>query len=245
MFFIDADVLLTKKAIEKNVTRLIHYQLSFLSIFPRQITKSFWEKLIVPIIDISLYSGLNLMLANYIHSPWLSAANGQCMIWRRNIYEQIGGHCCVKNEILEDMALIRRLKKAKIKAWTIASNGDIFCRMYHNLSDIWYGFTKNAFGLKNFGSFIYLFIGLFILSTHFLPLYYLIFFKYIELPALLLLTLFIWKILNSLFWKHSFIISVLSFPINGLIFFIFLLATTYYQIFKNLQWKGRFIYQKN
>jgi hypothetical protein len=76
-----------------------------------------------------------------------AAANGQYLLIRRIVYEQIGGHAAVKDEVLEDVALARLEKAAGYRLHF--GPGDQLCRvrMYANFRDMWQGWSKNLLPL--------------------------------------------------------------------------------------------------
>ena len=52
------------------------------------------------------------------------------MLFRRDAYEAIGGHEAVKDALLEDLALARRIDAAKAPAGVFVADGLFHCRMY-------------------------------------------------------------------------------------------------------------------
>jgi chlorobactene glucosyltransferase len=79
------------------------------------------------------------------YTPWrlFAAANGQCLAFRRRAYERIGGHDSVKAEVLEDVALSRRVKAHGLRLWMVDGAGLINCRMYTDWPSVRDGFAKN------------------------------------------------------------------------------------------------------
>jgi hypothetical protein len=71
-----------------------------------------------------------------------AAANGQFILIRRELYEAVGGHKCVSNKILEDLALAQILKASDHKIWFRYGGGIVRTRMYRNFSAMWEGWTK-------------------------------------------------------------------------------------------------------
>ena len=83
--------------------------------FPEQKTHTFFEKLIIPVVDLFLYSFLPLWLTYYLPQPSLAAANGQWIAFRKKSYEKMGGHSQVKEQIVKDVELSRLAKKNQFK----------------------------------------------------------------------------------------------------------------------------------
>ena len=146
LLFLDADVTLAPHAI----TRLVQLagrppEVGLLSCFPNQICHSWGERLIVPMIDLILYSCAPLPLFERSLHPRFAAANGQCMLFRADAYDAIGGHEVVKREILDDIELARASKRAGYRVRVVAGRGGVQCRMYATIGEIFRGFGKNCF----------------------------------------------------------------------------------------------------
>ncbi|MEZ6242310.1 MAG: glycosyltransferase [Phycisphaerales bacterium] len=65
-------------------------------------------------------------------------ANGQFMLFRRDVYEAAGGHAGVRDELLEDIALARRVRDVGAGASMLLADGMLSCAMY----DDWAEFRK-------------------------------------------------------------------------------------------------------
>ena len=74
-----------------------------------------------------------------------AAANGQYILIRRQVYEAAGGHAAVRGEILEDVALARRVKTAGGKLIFLPGAAWVRTRMYRTFPEMWRGWTKNLF----------------------------------------------------------------------------------------------------
>jgi hypothetical protein len=62
-------------------------------------------------------------------------------------YDHIGGHAAIAGEILEDVALARRLKQAGYPIYFTAPMGIVRTRMYRSFGAMWQGWTKNLYPL--------------------------------------------------------------------------------------------------
>jgi chlorobactene glucosyltransferase len=72
-------------------------------------------------------------------------ANGQCLLFRRNAYERIGGHGSVMDSVIEDVAIAQVAKRNQLSVRVIRAEHLGSVRMYENLAAIWKGFQKNSF----------------------------------------------------------------------------------------------------
>ncbi len=167
--FTDADLRYSPRVLSHTVGWMQKYQLSMLSAFSQHRVNTLPEKLIVPLLDMFVYSYLPLWLAYLSRNPSLAAANGHWMAFTREAYARIGGHARVRNEIVEDVELMRRAKRAGETVLTLCGKGEIFARMYENLRGIWAGYSKNLFGLVRYRTVPFFALLLLLIAIHVLP----------------------------------------------------------------------------
>ena len=237
--FADADTQHGASAISRTVGWMQKWDLGMLSAFPQQITRTFSEKLIVPVIDFFVYGLLPLWMTYFSKSPAFAAANGQWIAFTADTYLKIYGHEAVKQEIVEDVELSRTAKRNEIKTMTLAGTGSVFCRMYHSPSEVWHGFTKNFYGITGHNSFIFLLIEIILLVCAVLP-FILIFLQpdSIILMAVIFLNLLIRTIL-ALRFKHPLLVSILLHPVS-ILYAAVIGFNSYYQFhWGHFQWKNR------
>jgi chlorobactene glucosyltransferase len=67
------------------------------------------------------------------------------MLFRRRVYDAIGGHAAVRTALVEDVWLSRRVKGAGHRLVVLDGDGAVSCRMYTSFASIWEGFSKNLF----------------------------------------------------------------------------------------------------
>lgn len=169
MIFIDADVRLHPDTLRMSMGSALTQKIDLLSISPAQKAATLGEKLAVPLLNWLTISFLPLTLVPKLSYTSLSAVNGQFIVFRKEAYEKIGGYSAVKNEIVEDMALGRLVKKAGYKVALYQNSGLVSCRMYTEFSQVMSGFGKNFAQL--FGSLpAFLLLTLIINIAYFLPL---------------------------------------------------------------------------
>ncbi|HAC22212.1 MAG TPA: glycosyl transferase, partial [Porphyromonadaceae bacterium] len=107
LLFLDADVRLHACAVASILDQMVKYKWTLLSAFPKQIMKTWGEKIVVPIMNIVLLSLLPLPLIRIKRFSSLSAANGQMMCFDRSVYIANQFHVLVKQEKAEDIAIAR------------------------------------------------------------------------------------------------------------------------------------------
>ncbi|MEN9927977.1 MAG: hypothetical protein RJB27_1053 [Actinomycetota bacterium] len=166
---IDADVRLTSDAINKSVTLLRTTQLDFLSPYPRQIARTFGERLIQPLLQWSWLTTVPLRFAEGSGRKSMAVANGQFFVVRRSALDSIGGYQSVKHAVIDDVFLARQLI-ATGASGTVVDGSDIAeTRMYASWREIKAGYGKSL--SKAFGSLAgAIFVSTFLFATSIAPL---------------------------------------------------------------------------
>lgn len=114
-----------------------------LTIWPTQTTVTWAERLVVPGMALAILAYLPILPVHYAPWPIFAAANGQCMAFRRAAYAAVGGHAAVRDQVVEDVALARRIKQAGLRLRMADGNRLIGCRMYDGWTAVRDGFAKN------------------------------------------------------------------------------------------------------
>jgi chlorobactene glucosyltransferase len=143
LLFSDADVIWDRQGLSAVVEMSQQQASDLLTIWPTQITRTWAERLVVPLMALVVLGYLPILLVHF--TPWriFAAANGQCLLFRRRAYERIKGHVAVHDQIVEDVALARRLKAEGFRLRMADGATLIRCRMYHNWPEVRDGFAKN------------------------------------------------------------------------------------------------------
>ncbi len=113
---------------------------------PEQETRSWWEQAVIPFVYCRLAEKFSFAEVNDPASP-AAAANGQYLLMRRDAYETLGGHRAVSGEVLEDVALARRVKQSGYGLYFAPGQGIARTRMYRSFGQMWQGWTKNLYPL--------------------------------------------------------------------------------------------------
>lgn len=155
ILFVDADVTLTKTAIENALEQCNANKLDLLSLFPNQKMVNFGEKLVVPLMHYLLLGLLPLRLVRSTKFASLAAANGQFMLFDAESYRKHNFHELIKNNVLDDVNIMRLVKSHGLRGEVLLANNQVFCRMYQSGKEAFAGFSKNLF--PGFGSNILIF----------------------------------------------------------------------------------------
>lgn len=167
--FVDADTFLSPNTLSACYTKAVETSADMFTILTFQILGSFWEKVVMPIVMTALSVGFSPRKVNDPNTRD-AIANGQFILIRRSVYDAIGGHGSVKEQIVEDKAISEQVKWNGYRL--IVANGYSVARtrMYTSLSEMWEGWTKNIYlGLSDhpslvllgaFGAFLSLIVAL-------------------------------------------------------------------------------------
>lgn len=170
LIFCDADVLTGSCAISHTVSMLQHSGAGVVTVIPYQEMQTWSEQAIVPLVmHFPTLGWVPLRLASLSLRPSLTVANGQWLAFSRPVYKAIGGHEAVRDEIVEDMALCKRVKQHGFRVVTALAFAQLSVRMYQNFSAVRAGFSKNLFGLTQFRGPIFAGVFVFYALTTVLP----------------------------------------------------------------------------
>jgi hypothetical protein len=112
------------------------------SLAPRLSCGCLVEWLVQPIMASLLGLGFPIEAANDPASPVAFAA-GPFMLFRRSAYAAIGGHRALAAEVVEDLALARRIKQGGFRLRYLLGLDALELRMYSDFASLWEGWTKN------------------------------------------------------------------------------------------------------
>ena len=146
LVFVDADVVLAPHAVAATVALLDAMQTDLLSPYPRQEAPGA-TVLVQPLLQWSWLTFLPLRLAERSRRASLSAANGQLMAVRRTAYDRAGGHAAVKGEVVEDVALLRALKRTGSTGGVCDGTALATTRMYDSWDELVDGYGKSLWTL--------------------------------------------------------------------------------------------------
>ncbi len=142
VLFVDADVRLQPATLRRALAQASVEGADLFSLAPRLSCGCLAEWLVQPIMASLLGLGFPIEAANDPASPVAFAA-GPFMLFRRSAYEAIGGHRALAAEVVEDLALARRLKQGGFRLRYLLGLDALELRMYSDFASLWEGWTKN------------------------------------------------------------------------------------------------------
>jgi len=144
LLFTDADAVHERDSAAKALEIAARSGGLLVSFSPEQQLATWYEKSLIPYV----YSRLSARFSYAeVNDPQklTAAANGQFLLIRRDVYAGVGGHASVAGEVLEDVALAKRVKSAGWPIWFGSGRGAVRVRMYRSFRAMWQGWRKNLY----------------------------------------------------------------------------------------------------
>lgn len=89
LLFTDADVRWEPGALTALVAEMTRSRADLLTVWPTQVTRTWAERLVVPLMGFVIIGYLPVLAVHYLPWPVFAAAMGQCLAFRRDAYEKI------------------------------------------------------------------------------------------------------------------------------------------------------------
>ena len=149
LLFLDADVVLDRRALSYMVTAAQKGGAGILSVLPLQVKEGFWEGLLAPFKYFHLLLFFPLYAMDWAWEAMAAYANGQCMLVERNAYKKIGGHSNASETLREgaDMAKLLKQRGGTIKL--LSGGGIARARVYGGPPDLWEGMARSLYTLAH------------------------------------------------------------------------------------------------
>ena len=147
LVFVDADVDLTPRAIASTIHQMREAGLDLLSPYPRQVAVTPAERITQPLVVWSWVTALPIRITERSHYPSMAAAIGQFLVVDARAYRISGGHTAVADMIIEDVGVLRALKRHGFKGAPADGSAVASCRMYDSAEDIYAGYTKSVWSV--------------------------------------------------------------------------------------------------
>ena len=144
VLFIDADVSLHPQTLRRAMDQAIREEADLFSLAPRLVCSCLAEWMVQPIMASLLGLGFPIREANDPNSEVAFAA-GPFMLFRRHSYEAIGGHRGLAGEVVEDLALARKIKCSGKRLRYCLGLDAVDLQMYADFPSLWEGWSKNWF----------------------------------------------------------------------------------------------------
>jgi chlorobactene glucosyltransferase len=147
LLFTDADTIHAPDMLSRTVALAASENIALLSGFPRQLTASVSEKMVIPMTYFVMLAWAPLWWLHASKKPVASIAIGQFLLFPRGVYWAMGGHEVVKNRVVEDLWLGAEVAKRGGRHLAVDLSEVVSCRMYAGLGAIWEGLTRALYGV--------------------------------------------------------------------------------------------------
>ncbi len=142
LLFVDADTVHHPGAVRTALAWL--GDADVLVVLSGQEVGTWAEHVVSPFFWCLVLSAVNVVAAEDPVQPDEAMGNGQFAMYRAGPYRALGGHEAVRDVVVEDVSLVRRLKHAGAR-YRLRVGPDLTrTRMYRSFGEVWRGFSKNV-----------------------------------------------------------------------------------------------------
>ena len=246
LIFVDADTYHEPGMLRGAASAMIAENTCLISALPRQKVVSWSELLSIPAFYLGMLCGVPLELTRLQRNPLLFAILGQFLVFRRDAYDAVGGYAAVRHNVVDDIAIGRRVHAMGLKYKLLDGGGLVSCRMYRNFDQTWKGLTKSTFATFNFDPYfitlMYILVLIFYVSP---PIVLGIGLAQPQIPLEITAMAGIAVILNIVLWTisnirfHFPLYVVLFYPLSAIFMTVVAFASMILTMQGKALWKGR------
>jgi len=240
LLLLDADIILESGLIMKMLFEAKKNDTKLVSLMARLRMVSFWEKLLMPAFIFFFKLLYPFHLSNLPDSR-IAAAAGGCMLIETKILKELDGFKSIKNTLIDDCSLAKKIKQNGYKIWVGLTLSAISIRRYDKLSAIWRMISRTAYTQLNH-SLLMLFLCTILMIIAFVMPYVAILQAEPAIIVIGIVTLCIQTIcyLPILRYYSMNPIYALSLPLVAMFYLLFTLSSAYsYYFDKGATWKER------
>lgn len=144
VLLLDADIYLKPGTIPALLDKLENGNRDMVSLMAFLRMEGFWEKLLMPAFIYFFKLLYPFRLSNSENSR-VAAAAGGCILLRRSILESFGNFSSLKECLIDDCALAKKIKGVNGRIWTGLTHSAISQRKYLTLKSIWDTVARTAY----------------------------------------------------------------------------------------------------
>jgi len=141
LLFVDSDVIVQQDALRATLALAAHRKYDVLTILTRLECDSFLERMMLPLCA-GLWSVMFRISLTNDDNGETAAANGQFFLVRRTAYEAVGGHAAVRDQIVEDVELMRLLKSRGFRTRFMFGSHLAATKMHSTLRQMFHGWGR-------------------------------------------------------------------------------------------------------
>ncbi|MDQ4074486.1 MAG: glycosyltransferase [Thermoproteota archaeon] len=141
LLFTDADTIHSRNSVNNSLGMIMAENLDVLTVVPNLLYPSFIIKMVLPILSIFMFSQYSPLRVNNPKVK-LGYLFGSFFLINKSVYERIGTHMSVKEEIVEDGALGKKLKEDGYKLKMFRGEGLVKAYWARDLPSLWYSLKR-------------------------------------------------------------------------------------------------------
>jgi hopene-associated glycosyltransferase HpnB len=241
-WFTDADIVHAPDTLHRLVARAKHDQLDLTSLMVLLQAKSLPEQALIPAF---LFFFLKLYPPRWIADPKARTAGaaGGCILLRSEALQRMGGLAAIRNEVIDDCALARAVKRSDGRLWMGLTRASISLRAYTTFAETRDMIARTAFTQLRYSPLLLLGTLAAMFLTYLAPAA--ILFAFAHRPAAQILGACTWLLMSRLylptirFYRLSPAWAV-TLPLTALFYsYATFLSAVRYHLGRGAQWKGR------
>lgn len=144
LVFVDADVRLRPEALRRMAAYQDAHEAALLSAFPHQITRTWLEKWLIPMMHFILLGFLPIERMRRSRDKAYAAGCGQLFMTRRSDYQRAGTHQAIAQSRHDGIKLPAAYRAAGLSSDILDGTPLASCRMYRGAAQVVRGLLKNA-----------------------------------------------------------------------------------------------------
>ncbi len=144
LIFVDADVQLAPNSAPRLAAFLEQSGAQLASGIPHEVTITFSEQLLIPLIYFLLLGFLPFRRMRRLRQPAYAAGCGQLFVAEAAAYRAAGGHGVIRDRIHDGLALPKKFRERGFATDLFDATELATCRMYQRNGEVWRGLGKNT-----------------------------------------------------------------------------------------------------
>lgn len=166
---LDADIELHRGMLATLLLHKQREQRQFVSIMADLRRTSFWDRLLLPAF-VYYFKLLYPFALSNAPSRWVAAGAGGCILMDTELLERIGGFGSLRDALIDDCALARRVKRAGGRTWIGLSHDVVSLRPYGSFASIQQMVARSAFTQLGYSTTVLLLVTVLFLWAYGVPL---------------------------------------------------------------------------
>jgi chlorobactene glucosyltransferase len=147
LLFVDADLIYRPGTLDAAVAHMEERGVAMLALLPHFELHGFWENAGMPQLALTIFTYMPSWLADRYQVVALAIGGGPGNLVRRDDYAAIGGHEPLRDAVVDDVALARRMRASGRRTEMVRADRFVSLHMYEGAQEIIDGFTKNCFAI--------------------------------------------------------------------------------------------------